>query len=172
MREAQYWRNFYYECSINVFNIDFRKTKYLIEYGPGVGTITKALLEKLNANAKLICFEPNAKFCAFLNKKIRDSRLIVINDYAENHDFCLKKLNIKKVDYVCSGIPYSLIDRGKKESIIKKTKNSLKKGGKFIIYQQYNWHLRKYLDSYFENISQLFEVRNIPPTLIYVCEKL
>jgi phospholipid N-methyltransferase len=152
-------------------NIDFSKTKCIVEYGPGVGTITKAILEKLNQDAKLICFESNSKFCSFLNKNMNDSRLVVINDTAEKLNFYLEKLDTGNIDYVLSGIPFSLIKKETKKDIIKKTECILRESGKFIIYQQYNWHLKKYLDTCFKNISTEVEIRNIPPTMLYVCEK-
>jgi len=153
-------------------NIDFRKAKTLVEFGPGVGTVTKVILKNLNQDAKLICLEPNLEFCNFLNKNLDDSRLVIINDSADNIDFRLKKLNITIIDYILSSIPFSLIKKDIKKNIIKKTRDSLVKGGKFIVFQQYNWHIKKYLDIYFEKISTVVELRNIPPTMLYVCEKI
>jgi len=153
-------------------NIDFVKSKCIVEYGPGVGTITKPILENLNGDAKLICFETNPKFCSFLDKHFEDSRLIVINDSAENIDSYLKEFDIIGVDYILSGIPFSLINRENKKNIIKNTESNLIKGGKFIVYQQYNSHLKEYLNLYFKKVTKSFEVRNIPPTSIFVCEKI
>ena len=160
-----------YLISRIINNIDFSITKCIVEYGPGVGTITKELLKNLNQDAKLICFESNKKFCKFLNQDLEDPRLIIINDSAEKLYFYLEKLNINNIDYVLSGIPFSLIKKEIKKEIIKKTRDSLRKSGKFIVYQQYNWHLKKYLDIYFKKISTKVELRNMPPTMLYVCEK-
>ena len=153
-------------------NIDFSKTKCIVEYGPRVGTITKMILENLNQDAKLICFESNFEFCTFLDKNLNDSRLVVINDSAEKLDFYLEKLDITDIDYVLSGIPFSLIKKEIKKDIIKKTEYILRESGKFIIYQQYNWHLKKYLDIHFKKISTEVELRNMPPTILYICEKI
>ncbi len=153
-------------------HVDFKDVKCIVEYGPGIGTITIPMLRNLNEGAKLLCVESNGKFCEFLKSSIDDSRLIVINDTAENIDYHLERLGIKDVDYVFSGIPFSLIKRKNKETIIKKTKDSLKKGGKFIVYQQYNSHLGKYLKAHFNKVLKKFELRNIPPTAIFMCEKI
>lgn len=152
-------------------NVDFSKAKCIVEYGPGMGTVTKPLLKNLGHHARLICFEPNLEFCSFLKKNIKDPRLLVVNDNAERFGMYLKKFNIKNVDYVFSGIPFSLIKRENKSRIIKNTKSCLRKGGKFIIYQQYNSHLKNYLGLHFRKISRTFELRNIPPTFIFICEK-
>jgi phospholipid N-methyltransferase len=152
-------------------NIDFSKTNCIVEYGPGVGTITKDLLKNLNEDSKLICFESNPDFCKFIEKNIDDPRLIIVNDVAEKIDFHLKQLNVQDIDYVISGIPFSLIKTGDKKDIVKKTGDSLKRGGKFIVYQ-YSRHMKKYLGEYFNKISTDFEIRGIPPTFIFACEKL
>ena len=143
----------------------------VVEYGPGVGTVTYALLEKLSQNAKLLCFETNLKFCNFIKNNMRDDRLVVINDSAENLANHLKRLNIPDIDYAFSGIPFSLIKTKNKNGIIKITRDKLRQGGKFLVYQQYSMMIRKYLKIYFENTKTKFEFRNIPPSYVFVCEK-
>jgi len=154
-----------------VKNIDFDNARYIVEYGPGIGTITKAILQNLNHDAKLLCFELNKKFCKYLNNKLADPRLIVINDTVEKLDLYLNKYKIKNVDYVFSGIPFSLMKKENKELIVKKTRDSLREGGKFIVYQ-YSQHMKKYLKKYFDKISTDLELRNVPPNFIFVCEKI
>ena len=152
-------------------NIDFDNAKCIIEFGPGIGNITKELLKRLSQDTKLICFETNKKFCNFLKNSIKDSRLEVINDTAKNLDFYLKKYKIDNIDYAVSGIPFSLIKKEDKKNIIKNTRDRLRKGGKFIVYQN-SQHMKKYLSIYFKKILVDLEVRNIPPTFIFVCEKI
>ncbi|MBS3102246.1 SAM-dependent methyltransferase [Candidatus Woesearchaeota archaeon] len=155
-----------------ISQIDFGKARLIVEYGPGTGILTKAILERLKPNGKLVCFELNSKFCRHLASSLDDPRLTIINDSAEKLDFYLDKLKIKaKIDYALSSIPFLLIKDRRKHSIIRKTKDSLGKNGKFIVYQQYSWHIRNYLSFYFKKISTGFEIRNIPPTFIYRCEK-
>jgi len=151
-------------------HIDFENAECIIEYGPGIGNITGALLKRLKPRARLICFETNKKFCRLLGENMRDTRLKIVNDTAKNLDFYLKKDNIANVDYVISGIPFSLINMNDKKSIICKTRDSLRLGGKFIVYQL-RPHMKKYLGIYFKKILLKIEIRNIPPTFIFICEK-
>lgn len=152
-------------------NVNLNKAMCVVEYGSGTGEVTHALLEKMRSDAKLICFETNPRFYTFLKENLKDDRLIVVNDTAENLDQYLEKFKIVQVDYVFSGLPFSLIKPKNKEKIIEKTRNSLKKGGKFIVYQQYSKLVEKYLNIYFKNVSMEFEVKNMPPTFVFVCEK-
>ena len=152
-------------------HVALEDAKCLVEYGPGVGTVTHALLKKLSPNAKLICFETNLKFCNFIKNNIKDDRLVVINDSAENLAYHLKRLNIPNINYAFSGIPFSLIEPKSKKSIIRTTRDKLRQGGKFVVYQQYSMMVRKYLKIYFENIKTKFEFRNMPPSYVFVCER-
>ena len=151
--------------------IDFNNAKCIVEYGPGTGSITNEILKHLSPDGKLICLDVNQKFCRYLAKNIKDSRLAIINDSAVNIGIYLKKFNIKKFDYALSSIPFTFIKAEDKKTIIRKTRDNMAKGGKFIVYQQYSLNLKKYLSLYFKKISTIFEVRNIPPTFIYKCEK-
>ena len=119
---------------------------------------------------KIICFEINKKFCAYLRRKIRDERLIIINDSAENIKKYLKKFGIPKIDYIVSSLPFSFIPDEKKYIIIEETKNILNNNGKFVLYQNLN-RLKRHLCNYFPNISIKFVPLNIPPSFIYVCGK-
>lgn len=152
-------------------NIDFGKAKNIVEYGPGTGPVTKALLEQMEEDSSLICIEPNANFYLFLGKSINDPRLKLINDDAENIDFHLNRLAVGNVDYILSGIPFSLLKKEAKASILEKTSNALNENGRFIVYQQYNWHMEKHLKGYFGSVSKQIELRNLPPTFIFVCKK-
>jgi|TARA_Y100000310_G_scaffold345041_1_gene461343 phospholipid N-methyltransferase len=153
-------------------NVSLYEADCIVEYGSGTGKVTHALLEKMRSNSKLICFETNLKFYKYLKENVKDDRFIVVNDTAENLDQYLKKFGVEKVDYVFSGLPFSLIKPKNKEKIIEKTRDILKKRGKFIVYQQYSKLVKKYLKLYFKNISMELEVKNIPPTFVFVCEKI
>ena len=150
--------------------IDFQTAKCIVEYGPGIGNITQALLKNIKTDAKILCFELNKDFCSFLDNKFKDKRLIVINDSAEKVDYYLKKYNLENIDYAISGIPFSLIEKENKKNIIRSTNNNLRQGGKFIVYQFSNG-VKKYLDLYFNNVNTKLELRNLPPYFILACEK-
>ena len=151
-------------------NVDFKNAKYIVEYGPGTGSITLQILKRARKDARIFCFETNKKFCSYLRKNLRDKRLTIINDSAENIKIHLKKFGIPQIDYVISGFPFSALTDAKKITIIKETKNTLKNSGRFVIYQ-YLSYFRKYLYNYFSKISVKFVPFNIPPCFVYVCEK-
>lgn len=151
-------------------NIDFENVKYIAEYGPGTGCITKEILKRARKDAKIFCFEINKRFCSHLRNNIKDERLIIINDSAENIKKYLKKFNIPKIDCIVSGLPFSTLSDNKKSIIIEETKDTLKSDGKFVVYQFLN-QIKDYLYHYFSNISIKFVPLNLPPCFVYTCEK-
>jgi len=151
-------------------NIDFKNARYIAEYGPGTGCMTIEILKRARKDANVLCFETNKRFCSYLKENIKDERLVIINDSAENIKKYLEKFNISKIDYIVSGLPFSTLPDRKKFVIIEETKNTLKSDGKFVVYQFLN-NFKKYLYKYFSNISTKFVPLNIPPCFVYTCEK-
>lgn len=99
----------------------------VIEYGMGYGNITRKILDKLSPTSKLYAFEVNKEFCEYVKKTIKDERLIVINDSAEN----LKLYVEGKVDAVISSLPFSLISEEKRTKIIQHSNDLLVEGAHF-----------------------------------------
>lgn len=145
--------------------IDFSKDIILVEYGPGTGVITKAILQRMSPKSRLIAIEKNEGLFLYL-KKIIDSRLQVINGDVLNVNILLKNfLKNKKADYVISGIPFSMYKKEDRAESIKKTRSILTKDGRFILYQ-FSPIVRRHLTGQFTNIKTSFELINIPPLFI------
>ncbi|PIN91942.1 hypothetical protein COU56_04335 [Candidatus Pacearchaeota archaeon CG10_big_fil_rev_8_21_14_0_10_31_9] len=149
--------------------IDFNKNITIVEYGPGTGALTKELLKNINTNSRIIVVENNPKFALFLNK-VNDFRLVVVSDSAENIESILSRLNVEKVDYFISGIPFSMIKKDVKNKIIEKTEEMLADGGYFFVYQ-FRKNIEKDLRKHFFKIKRHYEIRNIPPLVIFECKK-
>ena len=56
--------------------MDWDNTKLFVEYGPGVGTFTRPILEKLGPEATLLTIDTNADFTHYLKNSIDDPRLV------------------------------------------------------------------------------------------------
>src|SRR5438477_12158361 len=55
--------------------VDWDAARVIVEYGPGVGTFTTKLLERMRPDAALIALELNPEFFQFLSGSLRDPRL-------------------------------------------------------------------------------------------------
>lgn len=145
--------------------INFSDADVLIEYGPGNGTITRILLNNMKQKAVLYVFETNNNFINDL-AKIKDKRLVIINDDAENAEYILKnKYQVEKVDYIISTIPFTFIEQRKRKRIVYRSFSLLKKNGRFITYQ-YSWLILNLLKKQFKNVQWKLVLLNIPPAYI------
>ena len=151
-------------------NIDFSNAGFIAEYGSGTGIITREIIKRAKKDAKILCFETNRKLCTYLKKSIKDKRAIIINDGAENIKSHMKRHNIPRIDYVLAVLSFSTLGAEKKADIMEETKNALRDGGRFV-FCRYLPHFEKNLRKYFSRNFVKFIPFNIPPSLVYVCEK-
>jgi len=129
----------------------------VVEFGPGTGSVTKEILKRLPADGQLTCLEINPKFCEDL-KKIKDSRLKVINDDVRHFS-----RYVKNYDCVLSSLPLAVFEKSQRDKII-----ALSGRAKTYIQFQYTPFLRPKLKKYFENVEVKFVPLNIPPAFVYV----
>jgi len=147
--------------------IDFSKVKCIVEFGPGIGTITHELLNRMPQDAILIVFEINKEFCEKL-RNIDDSRIKIIGDSAENLELYLQSQNISKVDYIVSSLPFTLIPNLVVRKILKIAKSVLTPKGAFIQYQ-YSLNAYTKLRKTFRRVDLNFTPINLPPAFIFTC---
>src|SRR5258705_5203082 len=62
--------------------VDWEAARVIVEYGPGVGTFTTSVLERMRPDATLIALETNPEFFQFLNGSFRDPRLRLVQESA------------------------------------------------------------------------------------------
>jgi len=151
--------------------VDWASARVIVEYGPGVGNLTEAILKRMNYGARLVAIEMNEDFVQFLNKNFYDPRLHVEQGSAEDVDKVLERLGYPHADYVVSGIPYSTMPPAVRDAILRKTYQVLRpEGGAFIIYQ-FTRAVLPYLKQVFGYVQQDFEPLNILPARIFYCTR-
>ena len=157
--------------------INFFESKLIVEYGPGTGIFTWSLLKEMTDQCSLIAVERNSNFCRFLKKNIRDPRLAVFHDSAENILDILKSRNGSsepQADCILSGIPFSLLSRKTKMAILRNAYSALRPGGKFLAYQaffQFPAHLKSPLKEIFQDVRARYVMPCLPPLLILEATK-
>ncbi|MDO7834162.1 methyltransferase [Sphingobium sp. HBC34] len=145
--------------------VDWRNTRLFVEYGPGVGTFTRPILERLPADAMLLTIDLNLDFVAYLEAEIDDPRLRVVHGSAADVRRFIKEAGHYQADYVLSGIPFSTLPEGVGQAICVETQAALRPGGAFLIYQ-YSRFVRRFLTPVFGCVTDSLEWRNIPPCRI------
>jgi phospholipid N-methyltransferase len=148
--------------------IDWSRARVIVEFGPGVGTLTTEMLRRLPADGRLIVFETNPEFVRFLQTAVRDPRLHVVHGSADGIDAVLAELGLPGADFVVSGIPFTTIPQPVRDSILRKTRDAVQPSGAFIVYQ-FTTAVLPYLESTFGEVRRGYEPLNILPAQLFYC---
>jgi phospholipid N-methyltransferase len=148
--------------------VDWTRAQTVVEYGPGVGTITAHILARMQPNSRLVVFEMNEEFVRYLARTFPDPRLHVVYGSAETVQEELDRLKLDGADYIISGIPYTTMPVELRERIIRESREALKPGGAVLVYQ-FTRAVLPYLQTHFSQIRQDFEPRNILPARLFYC---
>ena len=146
--------------------VDWAQTKLFVEYGPGVGTFTQHILDRLPADATLLTVDTNPDFTDYLNGKFTDSRLEAVTGSAANVRKIMADRGFENADYILSGLPFSTLPPGIGPKIAEETAEALRPGGAFLVYQ-FSPKVRDYIAPHFERIDKGFEWVNIPPATLF-----
>lgn len=148
--------------------IDWEGARVIVEFGPGVGTMTREMLQLMRRDAVLVVIELNAEFVDYLKETIRDPRLRIIHGSAVDVRRILAEQEIDAADYVISGLPYSLLSESMRQAIVAESRLALRPSGSLLVFQ-FNRKLLPYLKSSFKSVRQNFQLFNILPALIFDC---
>jgi phospholipid N-methyltransferase len=148
--------------------IDWDRARVVVEFGPGVGTITREALKRLRPDAVLLVIELNEEFVHYLRNTIRDPRLRVVHGSAAHVRRILQEQGLAAADYIISSLPYSLLPENVRREIVAESRHALKAHGSLLVFQ-YNRTLLPYLKSSFGSVKLGFQLFNILPALIFHC---
>ena len=150
--------------------VKWDECRLFVEYGPGVGTFTEHVLQRMAPDATLIAIDTNADFTEYLAAKFRDSRLRAITGSAADVRSIIADCGFEEADYILSGLPFSTLPPGLGPQIAKETAEALRAGGAFLVYQ-FSPKVREFLEPAFDRIDRGFEWVNIPPAQLFWCWK-
>lgn len=148
--------------------VDWEKARVLVEFGPGVGTMTQEILRRMHQDATLVSIELNAEFVTYLQNEIKDSRLRVVHGSAAEVLRVLRDLNFSQADYIISSLPYTSMGNTTRKEIMQESRRVLSTEGSLLFFQ-YTAAILPSLRSSFSSVRQEFELLNFPPALIFNC---
>jgi phospholipid N-methyltransferase len=146
--------------------VDWSQVKLFVEYGPGVGTFTRPVLDRLGPDATLVAIDLNPDFVDYLRGQNDDPRLRVVRGSAADVRRIVADLGHEQADIVLSGLPFSTLPPGVGEQIAAETAAVLRSGGQFLVYQV-SGKVGEFLAPHFERIERGFEWVNIPPMKLF-----
>ena len=148
--------------------VDWKRARVIVEYGPGIGTFTKEILRRMRPDALLLALEVNNDFVEFLRASISDPRLHLVHRSAADVDTELARIGKQAADYVISGLPFKTLPPELCKEVAKKTYAVLQPKGAFLVYQLSGAAL-PYLEWAFGKVHQDFEWLNILPARLFYC---
>jgi phospholipid N-methyltransferase len=148
--------------------IDWERARVIVEYGPGVGTITGEILRRMRPDARLVAIETNEAFVRFLKRSFPDPRLHVVHESAAEVQTVLERLGLAPASYIVSGIPLGSMPESVRADIAAKSRGALAPGGAFLVYQ-FTARALPVLQRTFRHVQRSFERRNLPPAQLFVC---
>jgi phospholipid N-methyltransferase len=146
--------------------VDWPNTKVFVEYGPGVGTFTRPVLDRLAPESTLVTIDTNADFTHYLRDSIDDPRLVAVTGSAADVEQILADRGLGSADYVLSGLPFSTLPPGVGEDIAEATAQVIRPGGAFLVYQ-FSPKVLDFIKPHFDRIERGFEWVNVPPATLF-----
>jgi len=145
--------------------VNWSECRLFVEYGPGVGTFCRPVLDRLPRDGALVVIDTNPLFIDYLQRTIRDSRFHPVLGSAEDVEAIVGALGYEKADYVLSGLPFSTLPEGVGTAIAAATHRVVRQGGAFMTYQ-FRASARDLTARYFKRIETGITWWNIPPCLL------
>ena len=146
--------------------VKWDECRLFVEYGPGVGTFCRPVLDRLRRDGALIVIDTNPLFIDYLRATITDSRFTAVLGSAADVEDIVRAHGHDHADYVLSGLPFSTLPDGVGPAIAAATHRVLRPGGAFLVYQ-FSAKARDFMARHFTRIDEGFEPLNILPCRLF-----
>ncbi len=144
---------------------NFTQARCVVELGAGTGSYTEEVLERLRPDAHLLAFEIDPDLVATLSERIKDPRVRVINDSAENLE---GYLDGARVDVIVSAIPFTSLPEDVKRNIFEQITQTLAPEGVMVVIQ-YSTMVQRDLTRLFASVRRRVSPLNVPPAFLFAC---
>ena len=149
----------------------------VVEFGPGTGAITEAILPALREDATFFGMEINEDFVAIMGDQFPE--VTVHHDSAENTRAYLEKLGLDACDCIVSGLPWGTFSKDLQDSLLDTISDVLRPGGRFATYMYLQSTLlptgQRFKEQLRTRFGELFRTpvvwRNLPPAIVYYVEQ-
>jgi phosphatidylethanolamine/phosphatidyl-N-methylethanolamine N-methyltransferase len=150
----------------------------IVEYGPGTGVFTEAILRKKKPDAFFTAMEVNEHFVHATKARFPEAH--VVHDSAENTISYLKEAGYDHCDAIVSGLPWTRFDDELQDRILNATWEVLRPGGRFVtfgysfspLFPQGRKFFKGKLAVKFPKTTKSPPIwKNFPPCSVYIAEK-
>jgi phosphatidylethanolamine/phosphatidyl-N-methylethanolamine N-methyltransferase len=157
--------------------MDLENAGTVVELGPGTGVFTRAICDRVGAEALVMAVEIDPRMAALLRPRF--PRVRIVNDSAEGLDQHLAEAGRTKADVIVSGLPWASFPADLQSRLLAAVLGALKPGGRFatFAYSHAAWlppgrRFRRLLTASFEAVETTRVVwPNLPPAFVYRCRR-
>ncbi|MCC3160622.1 methyltransferase domain-containing protein [Hymenobacter sp. 15J16-1T3B] len=147
--------------------IDFGRAGCIVEYGPGTGVFTEALLQRRRPETRIVLIEVNRRFCQLLQERYAAHVGVhIIHGSADRTAEYLQALGLTAADYVVCGLPFSSLPRRLGWRVLAHTREVLLPAGRLILFQ-YSERNRRLFERFFRLEGHEHVLLNLPPAHVF-----
>lgn len=155
-----------------VRGVDFVPGVRIVEFGPGTGPFTRAILAALPAGGRYLGIERDPVLVALLRERFPAAD--VAHDSVENLLALAGARDLLPLDHVVSGLPFASLPRAVTRAVIAASYDALRPGGTFTTFQYLHSFPLPSARSFRATMGERFgpldswgvELRNLPPALV------
>jgi phospholipid N-methyltransferase len=161
-----------------------RDAKIVVEFGPGTGTLTRAILARMAPDAKLYAIELEKSLLDGCLRAIDDPRLIGVHGSAADAVTLLGPEVLANADEVVSSLGLSLMDEDLRRSIMRAGSALLGPRAALTQYayvharyaayspgrkKWFTWDARPFMRGQWPSVRETMVWKNVPPALVFTC---
>ena len=141
------------------------RARCVVELGAGTGQLTREIVPRLAADARLLAFEIDPALAAKLSGELADPRVRVIADSAANLE---AHLNGRRPEVIFSALPYTSLPTPVRREILTVARRVLADDGVMVVLQ-YSPFMRRELERTFGSVTWRVSALNVPPAVLFAC---
>ncbi len=157
--------------------IDWNHCAAIAEIGPGTGPVTQTILDQCASSTRFFAVEINPQFVNYLKHRFPMAD-IAQADASELKDLCMER-QISQLDALVSGLPWAVFPSELQRKIVDAILDSLGPSGRFSTFAYLHGlpmpaarGFRGLLNRSFRSVEiSPILWRNLPPAIVYHCQK-
>jgi phospholipid N-methyltransferase len=154
---------------------DWESIRTVVEFGPGTGVFTEAIVQRLHGDAKFFAIERSPEMAEIA--RARCPSATIFEDSATNLDALCQRQGIDTIDAVICGLPWASFPESLQAEIMDTMIARMSPGGRFATFAYWQGvvlpagrRFSRRLRSSFREVGRSHTVwRNLPPAFVYRC---
>lgn len=156
---------------------DWNSVRNVVEFGPGTGVFTEAIVSRLHPEARFFAVERSAEMAAITRQRCPTAT--VFEDSATNLNALCDQVGIEAIDAVICGLPWASFPPSLQAEIMETMVARMADNGRFATFAYWQGvvlptgrQFSKRLRATFQDVGRSHTVwRNLPPAFVYRCVK-